>query len=262
MNIIKMLNKAKDKYWYYFEYGRGAGQRSATGIFTYAKPSNQIQRNHNKEALTLLEVKKSERIIEQQSIGSSYIPPHKFKPNFLDYYQEYVHANRKRDNRHLLCSLTKFKQFINKEFISPKEITENLCTRFRQYLLENLTGETPQNYYARFKWVIKAATKDKYFHENPTEEISALRNPSSKLKDNLEIDDYTTLLDAPLSNEDVKCAFLFSLYTGLRWCDVSAIRWKEIDGNVLTTRIIQEKTGLPVILTLHPLAKAILQYES
>lgn len=261
MNILKSLNKKGDKYFFYYDYGRGPGQRPSTGIFIYARPKSQVEKNHNKEALALLETKKSQRIIEQQSIGSVFIPAHKFKANFLEYYQEYVTNHKSEDNRHLPCSFTKFKLFINKEFISPTEITEDLCKRFRKYLLDNLSGETPQNYFARFKWVITAATKDKYFHQNPAEEIAALTNPSIALKENLEIDEYQKLLNTPLSNEDVKAAFLFALYTGLRWIDVKRLEWKDIKENVLTTRIIQKKTGRPVVLTMHPVAKAILEKQ-
>jgi integrase len=47
----------------------------------------------------------------------------------------------------------------------------------------------------------------------------------------------------------------------LRWVDVKKLEWKDIRGNVLTTRIIQAKTGQPVTLTLHPIAKATLEKQ-
>lgn len=261
MNLLEAPNKKGDKIFYYYDLGRGKGQRPTTGIFTYTKPKDQIQRNHNKQALALLEVKKSQLTIEQQAIGSVFIPQHKFKANFLDYYADYIKKHRSEDNRHLPCSFTKFKLFVGKDFISPTEITEDLCKRFRKYLLDCLTGETPQNYFARFKWVVSAATKNRYFQHNPAEDVSALANPSSKLKEHLEVEEYEQLLNTPCSNEEVRCAFLFSLYTGLRWVDVKALEWKDIKENVLTTRIIQKKTGLPVILTLHPIARSILETQ-
>jgi hypothetical protein len=45
---------------FYYDFGRGAGKLPSTGIFIYKKPKDQIQRNHNKEALALLETKKSQ----------------------------------------------------------------------------------------------------------------------------------------------------------------------------------------------------------
>ena len=147
------------------------------------------------------------------------------------------------------------------DFIAPIDITENFCKRFRQFLLDKFTGETPGGYYARFKWVVNAATSDGYFIKNPTENVFAKSNPSRKLKENLEVDEYTALLNTPCKNEDVKAAFIFSCYTGLRWVDVKKLEWADIKNGILTTRIIQAKTGRPVTLTLHEVAKSVLEIQ-
>jgi integrase len=261
MNVIKRKNKAGDKYFFYYDYGRGVGQRPSTGIFTYVKPKDSIQRSHNKEALKILETKKSQLTIEQQAVGSAYIPKHTFKANFLDYYSEFCELNKRKDNRHLTCSLKQFKRFINKDFISPIEITDNLCRRFRQYLLDNYTGETPANYYARFKRVVNAAEQDGYFQKNPTADVPAKANPSRALKEILEVDDYLLLLQTPCRNEEIQAAFIFSCYSALRWVDIELLAWNDIKDTLLITRIIQAKTGQPVTLTLHPIAQAILNRQ-
>jgi len=178
----------------------------------------------------------------------------------VEYFEEYIKLNKREGNRHLICCLTKFKEFIKSDFISPVDITEKFCKWFRRHLLDKLTGESPTNYYARFKWVIKAAFRDSYFRVNPTEGIPALSNPSITLKEHLEAEEYISLLNAPCFNQQVKLAFLFSCYTGLRWVDVKKMEWKDIQGGVLITRIIQKKTGKPVTLTLHPIALAILSH--
>lgn len=61
-----------------------------TKIFTYIKPKDQLQKNHNKEALAILESRKAQMILDNQAINSGYIPQHKIKNNFLDYYSEFV----------------------------------------------------------------------------------------------------------------------------------------------------------------------------
>lgn len=261
MNIIKRPTKKGDKFTFYYDFGRGPGQRPSTGIFIYSKPKNQTQKNHNKEALVLLEIKKSQIILENQSIGTSFIPSHKFKENFLEYFEEYVKLNTRKGNRHLKSSLIHFKAFLNKDFIPPIEITENFCKRFRQYLLDRFTGETPLNYFSRFKWVVNSATSDGYFHKNPVETVYSKTNPSTRLKENLESEEYIKLIETPCLNEEVKNAFLFSCYTGLRWVDVKKLEWGDIKENLLTTRIIQAKTGQPVTLTLHNIAKSILDCQ-
>ncbi|NCT74005.1 MAG: site-specific integrase [Chitinophagaceae bacterium] len=258
MNILERTNRKGDKIYFLYDYGRGPGQRPATGIFIYTKPKNGIQRQHNKEAQALLDVKKSQLTIEQQATGSVFIPTHKFKANFLDYYEQYVKDNTRKGNRHLSNSLAQFRLFIQKTIVTPVDVTENLCKRFRQYLLDKYTGETPLNYYARFKWVVKAATKEGYFQYNPTEDIVCKSNPSVRIKANLEVEDYLALIGTPCRNQEVMAAFLFCCYTGLRWVDVKKMEWADINGSLLTTRLIQAKTKQPVILTLHDIARKIL----
>jgi len=39
--------------------------------------------------------------IDQQSIGTSFIPSHKLKDNCLDYFTEFAENNKRKGNRHL-----------------------------------------------------------------------------------------------------------------------------------------------------------------
>lgn len=259
MNFLKVPNKKGNKIIFYHDFGRGPGQRPSTGIFIYNKPKNQVEKNHNKEALALIELKKSQLTIERQAIGTGFIPAHKFKANFIEYFEEYVKLNKRKGNRHLQNSLTQFKAFVSCDFISPVDITENVCKRFRRYLMDKYTGETPGNYYARFKWVLNAATSDGYYRTNPTEKVASKSNPSTTLKEIIEANEYIELLRTPCLNLEVQLAFILSCYSGLRWVDVKYLKWSHIKGDILTTRIIQKKTGQPVILTLHPIAQAVLQ---
>ena len=51
MNILKRANRTGDKIVFYYDFGRGTGQRPSTGIFIYKNPKDQTQKNHNKQAL-------------------------------------------------------------------------------------------------------------------------------------------------------------------------------------------------------------------
>jgi hypothetical protein len=55
---------------------------------------------------------------------------------------------------------------------------------------------------------LSAATSDKYFQVNPTAKFFAKPNSSSKLKENLEVDEYLSLLGIPCLNGEVKAAFI------------------------------------------------------
>jgi integrase len=255
VNITKSYSRDKRKIWYKISWGRKQGQRIATAIFTYTKPLDQLQKNHNKESLAILEMKKSQMILDHQAIASGYIPQHKYKNNFIDFYSDFIKKNQRVGNRSLSCSLSAFKDFIDKNFISANEIDENLCERFRNYLLDNYNGETPCDYFMRFKRMLKAATKQNYFRINPAEDVQAKSKPSAK-KEILAAEEYVKLMNTYCSNYEVKKAVIFCLYTGLRWCDISKLEWNSIKDNTLV--MIQSKTNVPLEIPIHPIAMAII----
>lgn len=257
ININKRSSVDKQKIFYMLEWGRESGQRVATGVFTYVKPKDQLQRNHNKEAMLILENKQSQMILDRQAINSGYIPQHKIKSNFFDYYQEFVKLNSLKGNRHLAQSFNSFKKFINKEYISAIDINENLCERFRNYLMKNLNGETPANYFSRFKRVLEAASKDGYFKVSPASNLMAKTKSNKKIKDILEAEEYLKLMNTPCLNYEIKKAFVFSLYTGFRWVDVKPLKWENLQTNGMIN-IVQKKTGESLELPLHPVALKIL----
>jgi hypothetical protein len=189
------MSRDGQKIWYSFEWGKGPGERQATGMFTYKKPKDEIQENYNKEALALLEFKKSQMIIDYHSMGTQYIPSHRFNDNFLDYYSEFVEQKKRPGNRHLQGSLTQFKLFIKKPRIHPREITESLSARFRDFLTNRFTGQTPAYYFRAFKRVLKSATEDGYFRINPAEDVKSKTHPSKKIKEFTEADK-TRLIEA------------------------------------------------------------------
>ena len=254
--ITKNVSRNKKKSWYSLEWGKVAGQRVATGIFTYNNPRDSIEKMHNKESLSILKAKQAQMILERQAIGSGYIPLHKLKTNFLDYYEEYVKSNSRTASRHLSNSLKHFRAFLERDYISPIEMTETLCERFRSYLLEKLNGETPADYFYKFKKVLKAAKADGYFINSPAELIKAKVKPNKKKKEVLEPDEYIQLIKTPCNNYEVKKAFVCSLYQGLRWCDVRPLEWSSIRKDSIV--VTQEKTKVLVEIPLHDITKMII----
>ena len=75
--------------------------------------------------------------------------------------------------------------------------------------------------------------------------------PESK-REFLTIDEVKTLIDTPCRREDVKGAFLFSCYCGLRISDVLALKWKNVDcvAEQWRINIIMQKTRQPLYLPL------------
>jgi integrase len=245
------------KIYYTLSWGKKPGQRLATGIFTYTNPINRVQKEYNKEAFCQVEIRKAKLLLEWQSLGSNILARQKYTPNFIEFYADYVAQNAQQGNRHLAGSFRHFCTFIRATYVSPSDITEDLAKRFQKYLLDRYNGETPANYFARFKQALKAATRQGYFRANPCEYIPVKVNKNKIRKNHLEAEEYIHLLKTPCANEEVRDAFIFCCYTGLRWCDINTLVWRDLK-NTDTIIIVQNKTQVENVIFLHHIARTIL----
>jgi len=92
---------------------------------------------------------------------------------------------------------------------------------------------------------------------NPAQEISISSKGGIK-KQILTPDEIQLLVKTPITNEQVKKAFIFSLFTGLRFSDIINLKWFNIDFNNNILNFTQEKTQEQVNLKLHTSALKVL----
>jgi integrase/recombinase XerD len=79
---------------------------------------------------------------------------------------------------------------------------------------------------------------------------------NKKLQEVLTAEEYSKLMHTPCLNHEVKKAFIFSFYTGLRWIDVKSLSGSMIKNNSVS--IIQNKRNIPLEIPLHSIAKSTL----
>ena len=201
------------------------------------KPQTTDDRKHNKELKQLAESIRANKELLMAANDYNIVPAFKKNTNFLRYYENFLDNYSNKDKRLVKSSLDHFKEFIKtKEFkdnLFGKDVTEELCKQFKAYLDSKLNGETPHNYFTKFKKVLKQATKEKILASNPALDIKNIKTDGLK-KDVLSIDEIQKLANTKAGNDDVKRAFLFCLNTGLRFCEVNELIWKNIDNNKMT----------------------------
>ena len=95
-----------------------------------------------------------------------------------------------------------------------------------------LSKNTQTKNYNNLKWVIKKAIRKGLINDNPFEKIETDEKPKGEqgTREYLSKEDVAKLIKEPMRGKDnLKEAFLFSCFTGLRFSDVSELTW----GNIL-----------------------------
>ena len=126
-----------------------------------------------------------------------------------------------------------------------------------------ISNTTANGYCIVFSAALNMAVRREYIEENPFKKVAAAdkikRNESPRTY--LTIEEVKKLIDTPIKQgrEDVKQAFLFSVFCGLRRSDVRQLKWLDItqDNGQWRCMVIMEKTTTPIYL---PLSKSAMQW--
>ena len=134
-----------------------------------------------------------------------------------------------------------------------KLISEKLIEDYKTYLISKHKNSTAWVYLIKLKTILNKAIKDRIIEKSPGKFISIRRDEIDKVF--LTEEELKTLVKTDSENIEIKKAYLFSCFTGLRISDVKSLTWSQIQENKLFFR--QKKTkGLEFL----PLAKTAIKY--
>jgi integrase len=233
------------------EYKRVNCKREYLSLYLWHNP-NPIQRQENK---TILELAKKIRFERGQQLLEStegYRTKKERDINFLDYFAEYIEKYTKRDCRLIKLAYNRFKDFLkdtpeyNKyaNRIKPEWIDKDMMLAFTEYLQSRSKGEGASTIYKRFKKVIKYAVEHDVITKNPCSGVTISVDINMLKKDILSEDEIVQLISTHYTGENpiIRNAFIFCLYTGLRFCDVKDLTFANIDYSNKLLRFEQNKT--------------------
>jgi len=229
---------------YYLDIWHGEKRRYEFLKLYTVKARTPIDKKQNEITKELAEQIRNKR--EHDLVASDYdiIPKFKKNTDFLAYFESFEKSYTNKDIRLVKGALKYFKQFLTDseiKYLPIKKLDEQRCLEFKNYLESKVNGETIANYFKKFRSVIQRAVKERLIEKDVTREIKVVRSNGLK-KDILSLDEIGDLAKAPCGNDQVKRAFLFSLNTGLRFCDVKELTWKNIDKDKLNFTQAKTKT--------------------
>lgn len=173
--------------------------------------------------------------------------------NFLAYFKEKCESERFTFNvrKSVVQTYNRFIRFLREtpryskydKFLRMETITPELVQKFMEFLRDNGTGEGPNKMYHYFKRIIMDAMEDGLIRVDPCKGI-VLKHDRNQLKKEILTPDEIKILVATLyedEHREVQRAFTFSLFTGVRWCDVKLMTFRSVDYSIRTLRFNQKK---------------------
>lgn len=245
------------------------GKRKFENLKLYLIPENtKDDVRRNERTLQLAEAVRAKRIIEFQNnrFGFSNAGINK-EADFFIYYDK--HAKIEKGNRNTQSVRKKLHAFVGKDKLPFKLIDEDFVLKYIKFLQKCEHGGKPlnkntiQKYFFHFTHILKIAVRDNILDYNPADRIDPKLKPKGEFshREYLTEEELVKLSNTKTKYRHTSTIFLFSCLTGLRYSDVTALRWKDLipTGNgSYRLSIVQEKTDVHLEFTIPPSAVALL----
>jgi integrase len=221
----------------------------------------------NKEARRLADIIRQKKEIQLVSGERGLVDFVGAKQSLLDYVRKQAEGQKSGDHLHRLI---KFLEEYSGGGIQLQAVNARWVEGFKQYLLtcprhtkkiktketssseKIISKRTASHMYKALGRIFSFAVRDMLIHKNPIESLRGISVPETILE-YLTLEELEKLAGTSLSGNlgaEVKKAFIFACYTGLRIADIRSLTWGDIRREPLQILKRQKKTGRVVSIPL------------
>lgn len=231
-----------------------ARKKENLNLYIWLHPRNQQERLQNKNTLALAEKIRFER--EQRFLEDR--EGYKFKKdsniNFFDYFQMKIDVSKRTYSYKtgMKVALRRFQFFLAESprysvyanYIRPDQLTHEMISDFADYLKARGVGAGPQTILLRFKRIVNMAIDEDIIRKNPCKDVHLKVDKKALKKAILSPDEIERLLAThyPHENPNMQRAFILTLFCGIRFCDIKALTYRNVDYVGRTLSFEQKKT--------------------
>lgn len=238
---------------YLYSCINGNVSRISTGSFLNLETTPDIK-SQNEETLRQERVKADLMNADAEREENGFRPIAKSKANLIEYTLKVADdALAKTHNKHgyyyNLQALARHLQTFRGDKIRISDVDKDFILDFIAYLRNDasninylraedkekwsdvpLSGNSQHRLFANLHYVIKKAVKSKIIPHDPFLELDTEDKPKENTgtREYLTAEELKRLIKTPIKNDMIKRAFLFSCFCGLRWSDVSRLRWGDL----------------------------------
>lgn len=251
------------------------GVRSYEFLKLYIVPENTpFAKMQNEQTMQAANAIKAQRIIDLTNGEAGIRPTSKTRILFTDWIDQYAEKAKLSHKGNGYVSMLRSVRFQLLAYMGNtaktkllQAIDEEFCTGFITFLNnattsngKPLSGTTIYHYSRWLKDILQRAVADELITHNPIDKLIQNKEMPTRPEvqmDYLTIDEVKTLMQTPLKQTQIKQAFLFACFTGLRISDVRNLQWSNIktDGETMRFEIIMKKTDTPLAGKIPNIAK-------
>lgn len=242
-------------------------------LYIWQAPRTPMEREHNNETLALAKKIRFDKAQEILELGEGYRLKRSKDVDLIKWMWGYYERYTKSDARIIKSAYNSFVDYLvdpkqeltirrdwteeQKESaytekarrikhltLNAQQMTKPLIVGYTEYLQQRYNGEGALSVYKRFKKIISVAVELDILRKNPCHGIVIRVDTGALRKDVLSIEEVERLIATYYKGEnpEIRRAFIFSLYTGVRYCDIKDLTFANIDFGNKLLRFEQSKT--------------------
>ena len=243
------------------------GSRKYEFLKLYLVPeTDEATKVQNKNTIKVANAIKAKRVIEIANGKAGISKEDLSKMLLTDWLDQYQATRTSEKNAHNIEVLKRHIVIYNNgKAVKMKEVDEAYCKGFISYLANKATSvhygkggkaiegkrisnNTASNYFIYFAGALNEAERKHIITTSPTKSLNQQdKKPIKATKPQrgyLTIEEIKAIMATDSKNKQVKQAFLFAVFCGLRISDIRALKWGDLskDGNQWRASVLMEKT--------------------
>lgn len=225
---IRYTRSASGKYVLYLEhYQKGSREKFYPGLFLTLDPKERSQDERSLRIIMSLRDEREIALADGRQSGDT---------GFIDYATAIAATKNRSQKDMILGALSHW------EKLFPYLNLSDLQTKHADKYLDSLSGLsdcTREHYVRVLHYVCNKAVRSKLLRESPFADIRIRVKPPKR--NYLTESEIRKVMESTCPTIDVRNAFLFSCFTGLRYGDIAELSPRNIQGDILEIKV--RKTG-------------------
>lgn len=208
-------------------------RREFLSIYVFENPRGSEERAYNKEKYQIandMRIKRENQLLQ----GEDFLALEEFREKaFFPYFDQYCETKRSSIGNYTSWkSVGKHLKKCFPQGLAFGDLDIDTVEEFRDYLVHEtkLKTNSQASYFDKFITVLNHIHQKGYIKMNPSRQVDRIQYEDTG-REFLTAAEVEVLIEVECPDPVFKRAFLFSVFTGLRYKDIRELTWSALEGN-------------------------------